>query len=109
MHERTVERHAAGSRSPATKKRASLSRVVTTRAYLATKKGTRKNKKRKENQLRRNPYARVRRYKITSTLRLLLRGDPQDEGLRGLQPRARLSKLDYFYAGITSTRLHRQG
>ena len=52
-------------------------------------------------------HARVRRYKITSTLRLLLRGDPQDEGLRGLQPCARLSKLDYFYAGITSTRLHR--
>ena len=30
------------------------------------------------------------------------------KGLRRLQPRARLSKLDYFYAGITSTRLHRE-
>ena len=29
------------------------------------------------------------------------------EGLRGLQPRALGSKLDYFHAGITSTRLHR--
>ena len=28
------------------------------------------------------------------------------KGLRRVQPRARLSKLDYFYAGITSTRLH---
>ena len=51
--------------------------------------------------------ARVRRYKITSTLGLLVRGDPQNEGLRGLQPRALGSKLDYFHAGITSTRLHR--
>ena len=48
------------------------------------------------------------RYKITSTLGLLVRGDPQNEGLRGLQPRALGSKLDYFHAGITSTRLHRQ-
>ena len=48
---------------------------------------------------------RVRRYKITSTLGLLVRGDPQNEGLRGLQPRALGSKLDYFHAGITSTRL----
>ena len=49
-------------------------------------------------------HTRARRYKITSMLRLLLRSDPQDEGLRRLQPRTRLSKLDYFYAGITSTR-----
>ena len=47
---------------------------------------------------------------LISTLRLLVRGDPQDEGLRRLQPRARLSKLDillrgdYFYVRITSTR-----
>ena len=68
------------------------------------KKKTRKEKK---NERRRNPYARVRRYKITSTLGLLVRGDPQNEGLRGLQPRALGSKLDYFHAGITSTRLHR--
>ena len=40
--------------------------------------------------------------------RLLLRGDPQNEGLRGLQPRALGSKLDYFHAGSTSLRLHRQ-
>ena len=46
-------------------------------------------------------------FKITSTLGLLVRGDPQNEGLRGLQPRALGSKLDYFHAGITSTRLHR--
>ena len=31
-------------------------------------------------------------YVCVHTLRLLLRGDPQDEGLGGLQPRARLSK-----------------
>ena len=31
----------------------------------------------------------------------------QNEGLQGLQPRAHGSKLDYFHAGITSTRLHR--
>ena len=84
-----------------------LSRVVTTRAYLATrKKNKKKTRKEKKNQRRRNPYARVRRYKITSTLRLLLRGDLHDEGLRAdrrLPPRARLSKLD-----ITSPRLHRQ-
>ena len=86
-----------------------LSRVVITRAYLATKKNTRKiqekDEKRKEKW---NQYARVRRYKITSTLGLLVRGDPQSEGLRGLQPRALGSKLDYFHAGITSTRLHRR-
>ena len=68
------------------------------------KKRTRKEKK---NERRRNQYARVRRYKITSTLGLLVRGDPQNEGFRGLQPRALGSKLDYFHAGITSTRLHR--
>ena len=34
--------------------------------------------------------------------------DPQNKGLPGLQPRALGSKLDYFHAGITSTRLHRQ-
>ena len=38
---------------------------------------------------------------------LLVRSDPQNEGLWGLQPRALGSKLDYFHAGITSTRLHR--
>ena len=70
-----------------------------------TKKKTRKEKK---NERRRIQYARIRRYKITSTLGLLVRGDPQNEGLRGLQPRALGSKLDYFHAGITSTRLHRQ-
>ena len=72
-----------------------------------TKKDKKKTRIEKKNQRRRNPYARVRRYKIASTLRLLLRGDPQDECLRGLQPCARLSKLDYFYVGIASTRLHR--
>ena len=71
------------------------------------KKDKTDSRKEKKNERRRNPYARVRRYKIISTLRLLLSGDPQDEGLRRLQPRARLSKLDYFHAGITSTRLHR--
>ena len=70
-------------------------------------KGKKKTRKEKENERRRNQYARVRRYKITSTLGLLVRGDPQNEGLRGLQPRALGSKLDYFHAGITSTRLHR--
>ena len=72
------------------------------------KKKTRKRreKKRKMNCVE-NQYARVRRCKITSTLGLLVRGDPQNEGLRGLQPRALGSKLDYFHAGITSTRLHR--
>ena len=49
-------------------------------------------------------YACVHRYKITSTLWLLLRGDPQNETLR----RALASKLDFLHAGITSTRLHRQ-
>ena len=39
----------------------------------------------------------------------LVRGDPQNEGLRRLQPRALGSELDYFHAGITSTRLHRPG
>ena len=70
-------------------------------------KDKKKTRKEQKNERRRSRYARVRRYKITSTLGLLLRGDTQDEGLRGLQPRARWSKLDYFYAGITSTRLHR--
>ena len=45
-------------------------------------------------------HTRVHRYEITSTLRLLLRGDPQDEGLDRLQPRTLYSKLDYFYAGL---------
>ena len=40
------------------------------------KKETRKEKK---NERRRNQYARVRHYKITSTLGLLVRGDPQNE------------------------------
>ena len=89
-----------------------LSRVVVTRAYLATRKIQEKDKKKtrkeKKNERRRNQYARVRRYKITSTLGSLVRGDPQNEGLLGLQPCALGSKLDYFHAGITSTRLHRQ-
>ena len=75
------------------------------------KKDKKRQEKKRKNERRRNPYARVRRYKITSKLRLLVRGDPQDEGLRRLQPCARLSKLDQAkckYAGITSTRLHRQ-
>ena len=72
------------------------------------KKKKKKTRKEKKNERRRNQYARVRRYKITSTLGLLVRGDPQNEGLRGLQPRALGSKLDYFHAGITSTRLHRR-
>ena len=65
------------------------------------KKRTRKKqRKEKKNQRRRTLYARVRRYQITSTLRLLLRGDPQDEGLWG---------RDYNHARvsvswITSTR-----
>ena len=71
------------------------------------KKYKKKTRKEKKNERRRNQYARVRRYKITSTLGLLVRGDPQNEGLRGLQPRALGSKLDYFHAEITSTRLHR--
>ena len=71
-------------------------------------KDKKKTRKEKKNERRRNQYARVRRYKITSTLGLLVRGDPQNEGLRGLQPRALGSKLDYFHAGITSTRLHRR-
>ena len=53
------------------------------------KNDKKKTRKEKKNERRRNPYARVRRRKITSTLRLLLRGDPQDEGLRRLQPHAR--------------------
>ena len=73
-----------------------------------TRKRQEKTRKEKKNERRRNQYARVRRYKITSTLGLLVRGDPQNEGLRGLQPRALGSKLDYFHAGITSTRLHRR-
>ena len=82
---------------------------VTARAYLTTKwKDKKKTRKEKKNERRRNPYAGLdlRRYRITSTLRLLC-GDPQDEGLRRLQPRARMRELDYFFAGITSTRLHR--
>ena len=80
------------------------------------KKKTRKRreKKRKMNGVEintrayaRNQYERVRRYKITSTLGLLVRGDPQNEGLWGLLPRALGSKLDYLHEGITSTRLHR--
>ena len=64
------------------------------------KKDKKKTRQKKKNERRRNRYARVRRYKITSmhTLGLLVRGDPQNEGLRGLQPRALGSKLDYFYA-----------
>ena len=46
-------------------------------------KDKRKTRKEKKNERRRNQYARVRRYKITSTLGLLVRGDPQNEGLRG--------------------------
>ena len=71
-----------------------MSRVVNTRGYLATKYDKKKTRKEEKNERRRNPYAHVHRYKITSTLRLLLRGDPQEEGLRRLPPRARLSKLD---------------
>ena len=70
------------------------------------KKDKKKTRKEQKNERRRNRYARVRRCKVTSTLGLLIRGDTQEEGLRGLQPRARWSKLDYFYAGITSPRLH---
>ena len=70
-------------------------------------KDKKKTRKEKKSERRRNQYARVRRCKITSTLGLLVRGDPQNEGHRGLQPRALGSKLDYFHAGITSTRLHR--
>ena len=75
-----------------------LTRVVTTHAYLATKWKDKKKtgKERKINGV--EVHTRARRYKITSTLRLLLRGDPQDEGLRRLQPCARWSRLDYFYA-----------
>ena len=73
-----------------------------------TKKYKKKTRKEQKNERRRNQYARVRRYKITPTLGLLVRGDPQNKGLRGLQPRALGSKLDYFHAGITSTRLHRR-
>ena len=43
-----------------------------------TRKRQGKDEKRKENERRRNQYARVRRYKITSTLGLLVRGDPQN-------------------------------
>ena len=54
-----------------------LSRVVTTRAYLATQKNDKKKtRKEQKNERRRNRYARVGRYKITSTLGLLLRGEP---------------------------------
>ena len=53
------------------------------------RKDKKKTRQEEENQRRRNPYARVRRYKITFTLRLLLRDDPQDEVLRRVQPRAR--------------------
>ena len=74
-----------------------LSRVVITRPYLATRKiqekDEKKTRKEKKNERRRNQHARVRRYKITSTLGLLVRGDRQNEGLRGLQPRALGSKL----------------
>ena len=38
-----------------------------------------KTRKEKKNEQRRNQYARVRRYKITSTLGLLVRGDPQNK------------------------------
>ena len=52
-----------------------LSRVVITRAYLATrKKYKKKTRKEKKNERRRNQYARIRRYKITSTLGLLVWG-----------------------------------
>ena len=44
-------------------------------------KDKKKTRKEKKNERRRNQYARVRRYKITSTLGLLVRGDPQNEGL----------------------------
>ena len=80
---------------------------VSVTPFKKKKKRQEKDEKEKKNERRRNQYARVRRYKITSTLGLLVRGDPQNEGLRGLQPRALGSKLDYFHAGITSTRLHR--
>ena len=77
------------------------------RNKMTENRGKGNSAKGKEEQRRGNQYARDRRYKITSTLGLLVRGDPQKEGLRGLQPRALGSKLDYFHAGITSTRLHR--
>ena len=51
------------------------------------KKKEEKDKERKGNERRRNPYVCVCRYKITSTLVLLERGDPQDKGLRRLQTR----------------------
>ena len=49
-----------------------LSRVVAARAYLATKKDKKKTRIEQKNERRKNGYARVRRYKITSTLGLLL-------------------------------------
>ena len=70
------------------------------------KKSKRKTRKEQENKRRRKPYARVRRYKITSALRLLARSHHEDEGIRRLQPQAFVSKLGYFYTGITSARLH---
>ena len=72
------------------------------------KKDKKKTRKEKKNEQRRNPSARtsLQDYFYAKITRRL-RGDPQHEGLRRLQPRAHLSKLDCFYAGITSTRLHR--
>ena len=61
-------------------------------------KDKKKTRKEKKNERRRNQYARVRRYKITSTLGLLVRGDPQNEGLRDYN-HARLE-----VSWITSTR-----
>ena len=87
------------------------SRELRARTWIKDKiqeKDKKKTRKEKKNERHRNQYARVRCYKITSTLGLLVRGDPQNEGLQGLQPRALGSKLDYFHVGITSTRLHRK-
>ena len=49
-----------------------------------TRKRQEKDEKEKKNERRRNQYARVRRYKITSTLGLLVRGDPQKRRSSGI-------------------------
>ena len=55
-------------------------------------KDKKKTRKEKKNEQRRNQYARVRRYKITSTLGLLVRGDPQ----------SRARKFSYFRLETTT-------
>ena len=66
--------------------------------YQKKRKRKKKTRQEQKNKQRKSPYSHVCCWKITSTLGLLVRGHPQDEGLPVFQPCALGSKVDYFYA-----------